>query len=57
MKKLFSLIIIGIILSSIPLVIVANSNPVTCKIVYVYDKNFARPDGVGKPPKPDPEPE
>ena len=60
MKKLFALLIITIVLSSIPLVAAVNAKSVTCKVVYIYEESFAKPDGVGKPPKPpkpDPEPE
>jgi hypothetical protein len=58
MKKLFAMLIITTILISIPMVAAVSAKPDVKKAIFIQRiDGFARPDGVGKPPKPNPEPE
>ena len=60
MKKLLALLIVIVVLSSIPLVAASRSKSVECKVFYIYEEEFVKPDGLGKPakpPKPEPEPD
>jgi hypothetical protein len=60
MKKLFAILVIAsIVLSLIPLGTAVTAKSLDCKVYYIYEQDFAKPDGVGKvkPPKPDNEPQ
>ena len=58
MKKLFALLIITTILISIPMVAAVSAKPDVKKAIFIQRiDSYAKPDGVGRPPKPSPEPE
>jgi len=58
MKKLFALLIITTLLISIPMVAAVQAKPNVKKAIFIQRiDGFAKPEGVGKPPKPSPEPD